>query len=154
MTSFTQERILSDSTDAMIARQSSQILEQHARANHPLILRIPGAEQETSIELPSTVVALLLKILKAMAAMESIMIVPKNTELSTFQAADILNVSRPYLVKLLDEEAIPSRKVGRHRRVRMDDLMRYKEADDRRREEILDKLTRDSQTDEMGYFHE
>ncbi|MDA7983886.1 MAG: helix-turn-helix domain-containing protein [Alphaproteobacteria bacterium] len=152
MPSLVKEQILSDSTDAMTALESSQTLEQYAHATRPLTLHIAGAEPGASIKLPASIVALLLKVLKAMATMESVMIVPKNAELSTSQAAEILRVSRPYLVKLLDEEAIPSRKVGTHHRIRMDDLMRYKEADDKRRKKIRERLTRESQHYGDGYF--
>ena len=68
------------------------------------------------------------------------------------QAAGILNVSRPFLIKLLDEGKIPYRKVGRHRRVLMEDVMAYKEAIDQRREAILDQLVADAQEQGgMGY---
>ena len=63
----------------------------------------------------------------------------------------MLNVSRPFLIKLLDQKAIPHRKVGKHRRVRMEDVMAYKNAIDREREQVLDRLTREAQTHDMGY---
>ena len=61
------------------------------------------------------------------------------------------NVSRPFLIKLLDQKAIPHRKVGRHRRIRMEDVMAYKDAIDREREQVLDQLTREAQAQDMGY---
>ena len=78
-------------------------------------------------------------------------IIPDHAELTTVQAADLLNVSRPYLIKLLDDKAIPHRKVGKHRRIRVDDVMAYKDAIDREREEILDQLTREAQEQGLGY---
>jgi len=75
----------------------------------------------------------------------------RNAELTTDQAADILNGSRTFLIKLLDEKKIPHRKVGSHRRVRMEDVMTYKEADDARRERILDELAAEAQEQDMGY---
>ena len=76
---------------------------------------------------------------------------PEGAELTTVQAADVLNVSRPFLIKLLDQKAIPHRKVGKHRRIRMEDVMAYKDAIDREREQVLDQLTREAQAQDMGY---
>ena len=75
----------------------------------------------------------------------------KRQELTTQQAADILNVSRPYVVKLLEEGKIPHTKRGRHRRIRFDDLMSYKEKDDRERSLAFDELVRLSEDLEVGY---
>ena len=62
-----------------------------------------------------------------MSAGRGISLVPENAELTTVQAAEVLKVSRPYLIKLLSEGAIPYRKVGKHRRVRMEDVMAFKD---------------------------
>ena len=67
------------------------------------------------------------------------------------QAADILNVSRPFLIKLLEDGQIPYRKVGKHRRIRMEDVMNYKQAIDRERESVLDQLVANAQEQDMGY---
>jgi len=71
--------------------------------------------------------------------------------LSTVQAAEILNVSRPFLLQLLDSNAVPHRKVGKHRRIRFEDLMEYKQRIDREREAVLDQLVREAQDQGMGY---
>lgn len=78
-------------------------------------------------------------------------ILQENVELTTVQAAKVLNVSRPYLIKLLDEDELPHRKVGRHRRVRIEDVLAYKAAMDQERERVLDQLAREAQEMDMGY---
>ena len=103
------------------------------------------------IELPAAVVLLLRNILEAIASGRGVTIIPDNAELTTVQAADVLNVSRPYLIKLLDEKTIPHRKVGKHRRIRVEDVMAYKVAIDREREDVLDQLTREAQEQGLGY---
>lgn len=137
--------------DAALARASGQRLSQIVRRNRPLTLRVRDAEQEQPIELPSGAVALLMDILEAMAAGRGVTIIPENAELTTVQAAEVLNVSRPFVIKLLEEGAIPHRKVGRHRRVRMEDVMAYKSSIDRERERVLDELAREAQEEDMGY---
>lgn len=70
--------------------------------------------------------------------------------MTSVKAADVLNVSRPFLIKLLDENVLPHRKVGRHRRIRVEDVMAYRAKVDRGREAVLDELTREAQELGMG----
>lgn len=95
--------------------------------------------------LPVAAVRLLQDMLREMAQGHAISLVPMHAELTTQQAADALNVSRPFLVKLLESGALPHRKVGTHRRIRFDDLMRYKHDIDRRRLDTLKRLTEESE---------
>jgi excisionase family DNA binding protein len=111
------------------------------------------AEQDQPLELPARAVALLMEILDAMSAGRGISLIPENAELTTVQAAEVLKVSRPYLIKLLSEGAIPYRKVGKHRRVRMEDVMAFKDRIDRQREAVLDHLAAQAQENDMGYAH-
>jgi excisionase family DNA binding protein len=94
---------------------------------------------------------MLMEVLETMAAGRGMTLIPENAELTTVQAAQVLNVSRPFVIKLLEEDAIPHRKVGRHRRVRLEDLIAYKSRIDRKRERILDQLTREAQEQGLGY---
>jgi excisionase family DNA binding protein len=109
------------------------------------------ADHDEPIELPAGAVTLLLDILGAMASGQGVTIIPEDAELTTVQAADILHVSRPFLIKLLDEGQIPYRRVGKHRRIRGEDIMSYKHAIDEQREAILDQLVADAQEQDMGY---
>ena len=137
--------------DAEIARSTGRILSRYAGTDRPLKLRAGDGEREQPIELPAGAVELLAQVLEAMAAGEGVTLIPGSAELTTVQAADMLNVSRPFLIKLLEQGAIPHRKVGRHRRIRMEDVVAYKDAIDRERERALDRLTREAQAQDMGY---
>jgi excisionase family DNA binding protein len=138
--------------DIAIARDSGQRLSRYVRRNRPLTFHVEAEQPEQMpIQLPAGAVALLMNILEAMAAGRGVTIIPENAELTTVQAAEVLNVSRPFLIKLLEEGAIPHRKVGKHRRVRMEDVMAYKERVDHDREAILDQLAAQAQELDIGY---
>ena len=139
--------------DAAIARVSGQALSRFAHARAPLKLRVTDSEQMEPIELPAGAVSLLMDILEAMAAGRGVTIIPENAELSTVQAAEVLNVSRPFLIKLLEDGAIPHRKVGKHRRVRMEDVMSYKAAIDTEREAVLDQLASPPSARDLACHH-
>jgi excisionase family DNA binding protein len=112
---------------------------------------VTESAQEQPIELPAGAVALLMDVLEAMAAGRGVTIIPENTELTTVEAARILNVSRPYLIKLLEEKIIPHRLVGKHRRILIDDVIAYKQRIDTERENVLAQLTAEAQENGMGY---
>lgn len=100
---------------------------------------------------PKEAFTLLLEILGQMALGNAVTVVPRQAELTTQQAADYLNVSRPFLIGLLEQKRIPYRKVGTHRRVRFADLAAYRETDDARRRAVLDELTADAQQHRLDY---
>jgi excisionase family DNA binding protein len=99
------------------------------------------------VEVPAAAVDLLVRILTEMASGNAITIIPIHAELTTRQAASILNVSRPYLIKLLEEGRIAYRKVGRHRRVPMQELMEYKQRNEAERRAAMDELAAMAQED-------
>jgi len=103
------------------------------------------------ITLPVSVVKMLLNMLSEMAQGNAVSIVPSHAELTTQQAADVLNVSRPFLVKLIEDGSLPFRKVGTHRRIRFDILMQYQERSQEKRLKTLGKLQEDAQENDMGY---
>jgi excisionase family DNA binding protein len=111
------------------------------------ILRVEGSQTKLiggngeQITIPNSVYQVLLQVIQAMASGQAISIVPLEREMTTQQAADFLNVSRPYLIKLLEQGEIPYIKVGSHRRIRFEDLMEYKQQRNTKRREGLKELT-------------
>ncbi|WP_235738276.1 helix-turn-helix domain-containing protein [Nocardioides alcanivorans] len=97
---------------------------------------------------PRGAVELLARVLAHMAAGQGVSVVPDHAELTTQQAAELLNVSRPFLIGLLDHGDIEYRRVGKHRRIKAQSLMAYMARDDQERREVADELTRLNQ--EMG----
>lgn len=105
----------------------------------------------TQIVVPSVAFRFFVDVLAELANGNAVTVAPVHAELTTQQAADILNVSRPYLVKLLDQRAIPYRRVGNRRKVLLVDLVEYKSRDEAMRREIADELTREAQEVGLGY---
>lgn len=138
-------------TDAELARVSGRRLADLVSRNQPLTLHVREQGEDTVLELPATAVKLLFEILQDMAAGKAVAIVPHATELTTQQAADYLNVSRPFLIKLLAEKQLPFRSVGTHRRILFQDVMAYKKQIDEARRRSLDELAALSQELDMGY---
>jgi excisionase family DNA binding protein len=138
------------------ARQARETLKQISHLGtsdtSDLSIRIQNNEQiGADVILPAAALRLLKDILAEMAQGHAVTLVPVQAELTTQQAADLLKVSRPYLIGLLEQRKIPFRLVGQHRRVRIDDLLAYKRRDDEERGRVADELTADAQELGMGY---
>ena len=106
---------------------------------------------EQQVAVPREALELFLQVLEQLAAGNAVSVVPVHAELTTQQAADLLGVSRPYLIGLLDAGKIPSRLVGSHRRVKHRDLVEYRRIDDAKRAAAADALAAEAQELGLGY---
>jgi excisionase family DNA binding protein len=102
------------------------------------------------VEIPTSALRLLVDILSELSNGNAVRVVPIHAELTTQEAADLLNVSRPHLVKLLEEGALPHHKTGKHRRVLFENLMQFKSERDRASEIAMEGLTKQAQELAMG----
>ncbi len=96
--------------------------------------------EDEALVVPRAVASLLAQVLSFLASGQGVQLIPDNAMLTTQQAADLLNVSRPYLIGLLQDSAMPYQMVGTHRRIAFKDLLDYKRQDDQRRRAVLDEL--------------
>ncbi|MFC1706672.1 helix-turn-helix domain-containing protein [Planctomycetota bacterium] len=113
--------------------------------------RIVGPKGESTL-IPDAVLYALGRVAEILGRGDAITVVPVGKEITTQQAADILNVSRQYLVRLLDEGRIPYTKTGKHRRILVGDLLAFKKERDRSKQTALDRLTQLSE--ELGGYSE
>ncbi len=147
------ETVTPTETEARLARESVQQLTrllESGQADHRFRLQEDGQLVEP-IALPLSAIRLLRDILVEMAQGHGVAVLPMYTELTTQQAAELINVSRPYFVGLLNLGQIPFRLVGKHRRVRLADVMAYKRRNDQNRLKVLEELVAQAQELDMGY---
>lgn len=135
-----------------LASESSRKLAAYIKSTtHPAFQLLKKGKTIETIAIPTDALQLLITILSQMAKGNAVTLIPVHAELTTQEAADLLNVSRPYLVNLLEEGKIPFRKVGSRRRVFAKDVLRYKENVDKERLSILEELANKAQKHNMGY---
>jgi excisionase family DNA binding protein len=101
---------------------------------------LAAGEKFTKDDLPPIVTRLLMDILEETAAGHAVALVPVEAEITTQQAADLLNVSRPFLVGLIDNGTLPARMVGKHRRLLLQEVLAYKAEWVAKRERALDEM--------------
>jgi excisionase family DNA binding protein len=116
--------------------------------------REPDKQSISTVALPPALVHMFLQTVDHLNKGQAIALMAFNPLLSTHQAAKLLGVSRPYLIKLLERGEIGYHKTGAHRRIKLEDLMAYKEKRDRQRQEALEKMTRITQESEADYMGE
>jgi excisionase family DNA binding protein len=138
------------SEEAKVALRALSALPRR-KASRTVQVHPDGEGRSVSVTVPREAFELFLEVLGQMANGNAVTIVPVHAELTTQQAADLLNVSRPFLVSLLDEGKIPFRLVGTHRRVRVADLVEYKQKDEAHRKAVLDELTAEADKHGLGY---
>jgi excisionase family DNA binding protein len=151
--------------DSVVARESSRQMAsflgglpsvEQGTDSDVVVIQLPHhgnslGQSHDALELPVAALRLLMQALAKMGEGHAVRLMPVVTELSTFEAADLLNVSRPHAIKLMDEGKIPFHRVGTHRRVLLQDLLDYKRRDDEKRHQILDELSAQAQELNMGY---
>jgi excisionase family DNA binding protein len=140
--------------ESRLARESGLQLAHFDGGNPtaPVVVRIQsGNSREQVVSIPASAFRLLQDILTQMSQGNAVTLVPIDTELTPQQAADLLNVSLPFLIKELDSGAISQQNVGTDRRILLKDLLEYKHATDRKRLQALDELAAQAQELDMGY---
>ena len=139
-----EEPLIATDEEAVIAKEAAEKLSSVALAGVDVRLRV-AEKADIVVPLPARAVAMIVEVLTAMAQRKPVSVLPHTAELTTNQAADFLNVSRPFLIGLLEKAEIPYRKVGTHRRIRVSDLQAFKEKSNRSRQEAIASMVAEAQ---------
>jgi excisionase family DNA binding protein len=150
MNTATNYNDLPDPQEADLARDSAAVLARLLR-ERPAEDRARVQLDDGDLVLPRHAIELLQNILTEMAQGNAVTIMPVHAELSTQEAANMLNVSRPHLVKLLEQGELPYSRVGTHRRIKFQNLIAYKRKQDEESEEAVQALADQAQESDMGY---
>jgi excisionase family DNA binding protein len=140
--------------ETLLAEHSSRILAAYIRSTHApsiQLLKKGKRKEQQALLLPQSALRLLVDILAHMAKGNAVTIIPIHAELTTQEAADLLNVSRPFFVSLLEAGKIPFRKIGSKRRVLAKDVINFKNKIDNDRLDVLKELSEQAQKHNMGY---
>ena len=151
MLATAHDMVMPTEDDIRLAKEGSRTLSPFISDQETPSLRVTDSKKSAEIVLPQEVFKLLISVLAEIGRGNAVTVMPVEAELTTQQAADILNVSRPYLITLLDEGQIPYRKVGTRRRVKLIDVLAYKRRIDEARMKVLEELTAEAQELDMGY---
>ena len=141
-------------SDQKIALSSVKVLserEQQAIRSNSKIIKLRIQESEETVAIPLKALKLLTSIISNMAEGKSMALMATDTEVTTQQAAEILNVSHPYIIKLLEKGEIPFKKIGSHRRILLQDILDYESKLKIRRRTKLNSLAKEAQKLNLGY---
>jgi excisionase family DNA binding protein len=139
------EPLIATDEEAVIAKEAAEKLAAVALSGMDVRLRVNEKGADIVVPLPARAVKMIVEFLLAMAERKPVSVIPHTAELTTQQAADFLNVSRPHLVGLLDSGEIKHRMVGTHRRVRVSDLVAYKARSDQARRDAIAAMVAEAQ---------
>jgi len=139
-----REPFVATEEEALIAKEAAAKLRPVADANTDVRVRVVE-KADIVVPLPARVVKLVVDLLLVMAEGKPVSFTPHQAELTTQQAADFLNVSRPFLVGLLEKNKIPYRKVGSHRRILVSDLIEYRKKSDEDRRAAIRRMVAEAQ---------
>ena len=152
MPALLEKTVTPSDNDKRIASETSQLLEPLVSdAREVQFQFVSEASPMQVLSIPAPALRLLNEILKEMAKGNAVTLIPIHALLTTQEAADILNVSRPFLIGLLEAGRMPYQRLGSHRRILFKDLMAFKEKTDADREEALRALTEEAQELSVGY---
>jgi excisionase family DNA binding protein len=140
MAQRTLEPALPSEAEVVLAKETSRVLASRKGTLKPLRLRLLDGPDKNMVRLPASVVEMLVRILDEMARGNTMTLIPVHAELTTQEAANMLAISRPSLIQLLDAGTIAYRRVGTHRRIRFEALMEYKRKSDADRRAVLAEL--------------
>jgi excisionase family DNA binding protein len=145
------EPVAATEAEMPLARESSRRLARYTKQSTPLIVTPEGGKASDAVVLPASAVKLLVRLLSEMAAGNAVTLIPVHAELTTQQAAGLLGVSRPFVIKQIEDGKLPHRRIGTHRRVMFKDLMDFKRRIDADRSKALDQLAAEAQKLNLGY---
>lgn len=152
MPALLERTVTPSDNDKRMASETSQFLEPFVCDSRDVQVQLVGEMSSLQVlSIPAPALRLLNEILKEMAQGNTVTLVPIHALLTTQEAADILNVSRPFLIGLLEAGKIPYQRLGSHRRILYKDLMAFKEKTDAARDEAFRTLTEEAQELDMGY---
>ena len=151
-----REMVLESKEDLELAKAAQRCIVSsldHSKAINIAIVEdgVERLEASPLLKLPPKVLRLFADMLGALAQGQAVTVVPKEMSMTTQEAAMYLNVSRPYLVRLLEEGRIAFHKVGTHRRIRFEDIVKYREERQNRSKAALQALADQAQELNMGY---
>lgn len=144
------DAVLPSEEEAKQAVLAAQAINRHLdreEGQQPLMVKLADG---AIVPLPASAARLLVDVLTSIGDGNAVLVLPMHREVSTQQAADLLNVSRPYLIGMLERRELPFRQVGTRRRIQLEDVLAYKARQAERRRRVLDELT--AQAEDLGLY--